>query len=130
MKFKNQTIIFSSLLFLILTSGGVIISVRALESQQHNTWIAWTKNSQPLPDKNPSTQNPTYPSEVLYLSTAHVEPLLLFMLGAGLLLIVTGIKMIHSRRLRLPLDSASSSASATPPPLRLPLSKGKRASNS
>ncbi len=127
MKFKKPTIIFSLLILFILTSVGIFISVRAMQSQQQDTLMARTETGQPPIYKNHSTARRNYPSELIYLSTTHFEPLLLFMLGAGLLLIVTGIKMIHSRKHRLELDSASPTAARTNQPLRLP--KGKRVSS-
>lgn len=130
MKINKATIIFPLLFLFTLISLGIILSVRVAQSREQEALVAWTETRQPLNYKNPSTESRTYPSDIIYLSTTQFEPLLLFMLGAGLLLIVTGIKMIHSRKLRLPLDPASPQATTSKQQLRVPLAKGKRRSSS
>ncbi|MEW6127521.1 MAG: hypothetical protein AB1757_10840 [Acidobacteriota bacterium] len=57
----------------------------------------------------------------LYSPGTHFEPLLLFLLGVGLLSIVTGIKMMRSKRLHLPVDTSGQITADATEPIHLPM---------
>jgi hypothetical protein len=122
MKIKNTPILSAIILLIFLASAGIILSVYALLLQKQVITVAFAKSRTAISAIGPLKADQDYLTAFFYPQTTHVEPLLLLMLGTGLLSIVTGIKMIRSRRLRLPLKSTTPATTADLP---LGLSKDK-----
>jgi hypothetical protein len=104
MKFKKTS---SNLYILLLITIGIFSSVRAMQSSKQEMETIVAKSSAVDYDSSANDRQGALIDFSYRLPVTHFEPLLLFVFGAVLLSIVTGVNIFRSRKIGFHLNSAS-----------------------